>query len=38
LTLQVALGDVMQWTRGWSAAETVAAYTRKGRGRTQRWR
>src|SRR5712692_1874871 len=28
LTLQVALGDVMQWTRGWSAAETVQAYTR----------
>ena len=28
LTLQVALGDVMQWTRGWSAAETIEAYTR----------
>jgi tetratricopeptide (TPR) repeat protein len=28
LTLQVALGAVMQWTRGWSAAETVQAYTR----------
>jgi class 3 adenylate cyclase/tetratricopeptide (TPR) repeat protein len=28
LTLQVALGDVMQWTQGWSAAETVEAYTR----------
>ena len=27
LTLQVALGDVMQWTRGWSSAETVEAYT-----------
>jgi len=30
MTLQVALGDVMQWTRGWSAAETVEAYTRAG--------
>jgi class 3 adenylate cyclase/tetratricopeptide (TPR) repeat protein len=30
LPLQVALGEVMQWTRGWSAAETVAAYTRAG--------
>ena len=23
----MALGDVMQWTRGWSATETVEAYT-----------
>jgi tetratricopeptide (TPR) repeat protein len=30
LPLQVALGNVMQWTRGWSAAETVEAYTRAG--------
>jgi class 3 adenylate cyclase/tetratricopeptide (TPR) repeat protein len=28
LKLQVAFGRVMQWTRGWSAAETVEAYTR----------
>ena len=27
LTLQVTLGDVMQWTQGWSSAETVEAYT-----------
>ena len=30
LTLQVALGDVMQWTLGWSAAETMEAYRRAG--------
>jgi class 3 adenylate cyclase/tetratricopeptide (TPR) repeat protein len=30
LALQVALGDVMQWTRGWSAAMTIEAYTRAG--------
>ncbi|MGO9268152.1 MAG: AAA family ATPase [Candidatus Binataceae bacterium] len=28
LKLQVAFGRVMQFTRGWSAAETVEAYTR----------
>jgi len=30
LSLHVALGDVMQWTRGWSAAETIEAYTSAG--------
>jgi hypothetical protein len=39
LTLQVALGDVMQWTRGWSAADTIdGLHTRQGSGRTQRRR